>query len=136
MALQLEFEGIRCFATPQVAQLRPLTLLVGENSSGETTFLALCQAAAAIVRGSRPISFNDPPFLLGAYDQIASYRGGRAGRAKSFYIRVSEPDQAAFVEATFAPQNGQPQLKSWRLSSGSLLGFRQRHGQVAVFRVS
>jgi predicted ATPase len=36
MAVRLQFEGIRCFAEPQDAVIRPITLLVGENSSGKT----------------------------------------------------------------------------------------------------
>jgi predicted ATPase len=41
MALRLQFEGIRCFPAPQDAAIRPITLLVGENSSGKSTFLAI-----------------------------------------------------------------------------------------------
>ena len=35
------FEGIRCFASRQEVPLAPLTVLVGENSSGKSTALAL-----------------------------------------------------------------------------------------------
>jgi len=82
MAVRLQFEGIRCFSEPQDAIVRPLTLLVGENSSGKSTFLALCQIASKIIKGwGQFFPFNQQPFLLGAYDQIASHRNGR-GRAK------------------------------------------------------
>jgi hypothetical protein len=124
MVARLQFEGIRCFFTPQDAIIRPVTLLVGENSSGKTTFLALCQIASSITQGfDQELPFNDPPFLLGAYDQIASYRGGRAGRAKSFSITVSVDDdsQEASIRAEFVSRNGQPSLHVWRLTVGSLL---------------
>ncbi len=39
MAVRLQFEGIRCFVKPQSAVIRPLTLLVGENSSGKFNVL-------------------------------------------------------------------------------------------------
>ena len=39
MHVRLKFEGIRCFSSAQDAIVRPLTLLVGENSSGKSTFL-------------------------------------------------------------------------------------------------
>jgi predicted ATPase len=72
MSVKLIFEGIRCFATRQEAVLRPLTLLVGENSSGKSTFLALCRIARSIAQGfDFPAVFNEPPFLLGAYDRAA-----------------------------------------------------------------
>jgi hypothetical protein len=124
MSVRLQFEGIRCFSEPQEAVIRPLTLLVGENSSGKTTFLALCQIASSITRGfAREFPFNQPPFLLGAYDQIASYRGGRAGRAKSFSIAVSvgEGEPRGSIRAEFVSQGGQPALREWRLTSGELV---------------
>lgn len=136
MAIRLQFEDVRCFFTRQEAIIRSITLLVGENSSGKSTFLALCQIAASIVEGfDREILFNEPPFLLGAYDQIASYRGGRAGRARSFSVAVSANDDRArsgCVEATFVSERGQPMLRSWRLSAGPLMLEVKRSGTATV----
>jgi predicted ATPase len=121
MAVHLQFEGIRCFIEPQDVAIRPITLLVGENSSGKSTFLALCQIAYALAQGTdRALPFNEPPFLLGAYDQIASYRGGRAGRARSFSLTISldggpEPQS---LRGEFISWNGQPWLDVWRLTAG------------------
>jgi predicted ATPase len=87
MAVRLQFEGIRCFSEPQDVVICPITLLVGENSSGKTTFLALYRIAHAIANGLvRNPLFNEDPFWLGAYEQIASHRAGRNGRAKSFSL--------------------------------------------------
>ena len=85
MALRLQFEGIRCFYEPQDVVTRPITLLVGENSSGKTTFLAVCRLLQAMIEGPlNSLPFNESPFWLGAYDQIASSRRGRSGGAGSF----------------------------------------------------
>jgi len=134
MVLRLQIEGIRCFVTRQETVVRPLTLLVGENSSGKSTFLALCRMAPSIVEGfARKILFNEPPFLLGAYDQIASYRGGRAGVAKSFSVSMSveeEEGRSGSIEATFAPEHGQPSLQSWRLSAGDVSFEVRRSGDA------
>jgi hypothetical protein len=123
MAVRLQFEGIRCFAEPQDAVIRPITLLVGENSSGKTTFLALYRIADAIATGSvRNPPFNADPFWLGAYDQIASYRGGRIGRAKSFSLTISVADEAGrcSLRAEYLSRNGQPSPRAWRLEAGGL----------------
>lgn len=121
MGVRLQFEGIRCFSTPQDAVIRPLTLLVGENSSGKTTFLALCRIAHAIAQGPvRHLPFNEPPFLLGAYDQIASHRAGRHGHVKRFSLTISADTGAQSVRAEFVPKNGQPSLHVLRLTAGSL----------------
>ena len=121
MTVWLQFEGIRCFSTPQSARIRPLTILVGENSSGKSTFLALCQIASALAGGTKELPFNQAPFLLGAYDQIASWRGGRAGRAKSFSVGLSltEDRRGGTFVAEFFPEAGQPSLCKWSLRKGN-----------------
>src|SRR5271157_3522739 len=123
MTVRIRFEGIRCFSEPQEAVIRPITLLVGENSSGKTTFLALCQIAHAIAQGETgDLPFNKPPFSLGAFDQIASYRGGRAGRARSFSlaIEVNNNNGPRSIRQEFVSKNGQPSLHVWRLTAGNL----------------
>jgi len=82
----LRIRNVRCFTNPKSVPLAPLTLLVGENSTGKSTFLALVRLAWDIAHGRGQLDFNEQPFLLGAFDQIANYRGGRAGRAKFFEI--------------------------------------------------
>jgi len=124
MSVRLQFEGIRCFSEAQDAIVRPLTLLVGENGSGKSTFLALCQIASSISDSydeEFPCDFNEPPFLLGAFEQIASYRGGRAGRSKSFSIAVSvdDGDRSGSIRADFMSKSGQPSLRAWRLAVGN-----------------
>ena len=41
---ELSVQNFRCFRGPQAARLAPLTLLVGENSTGKTSFLAAVTA--------------------------------------------------------------------------------------------
>src|ERR1019366_7444848 len=124
MAVRLQFEGIRCFAEPQDAVIRPITLLVGENSSGKTTFLALCRIAYAIANGMRTAPlFNEYPFWLGAYDQIATHRGGRRGSAESFSVTIRLGDGAGLssLHYEYASQGGQPVESIWRLESVGLV---------------
>lgn len=115
MSVRLQFQGIRCFPTKQDAVIRPLTLLVGENSSGKSTFLALCRDASSIILGLTGVtSFNEPPFLLGAYDQIASNRNGHP--AESFTITFVV-DACGAIEARFVSRGGQPTLVLWTLET-------------------
>ena len=83
--------NFRCFSTPGVVPLRPLTLLIGENSTGKTSFLAAVRLAADISLPGWVIDFNEPPFQLGSFNEIAHYRGGRAGRAQTFSITTETP---------------------------------------------
>jgi len=63
-------------------------LLIGENSSGKSTFLAAMRILIEVLYGSSRPSFNEEPFLLGSFEQIAHAGKGRRGRSKSFQIGV------------------------------------------------
>ena len=64
--------------------MAPLTLLVGENSTGKTSFLAMIRALWDVAYGARIPDFKEDPYDLGSFDEIAHHRGSRAGRAKTF----------------------------------------------------
>lgn len=71
-------EDVRCFKGPQEVRIRPLTFLVGENSTGKTTVLACMQALADYMRGDASvgpwghsaISFNQHPYEMGSFQDI------------------------------------------------------------------
>lgn len=118
--------GVRSFREECSIPLAKLTLLVGENSSGKTTLLAAARLAWDILSLTEP-RFNEAPFLLGSYDSIAHFHGGRGKRAKSFVIGGSiEPprfrsdkhrDDIHF-HATFHASRGQPTMENWSVSQG------------------
>src|SRR5262245_61011713 len=68
----INIENVRCFQGKYDVPLAPLTLLVGENSTGKSTFLAIISAMTG--KKGFPISteFNAPPYDLGGYDTIAA----------------------------------------------------------------
>ncbi len=82
---QVIIQNVRCFHDRKAVPLRPITLLLGENSTGKSTFLALTRIAWHIFRGSTPPNFNDDPFHLGSYDQIASIPRNQ-GTPPEFFI--------------------------------------------------
>src|SRR5262245_58701613 len=110
------FENIRCFRERQEARLAPLTLLVGENSTGKSTFLALVRLAWSLIeRGTTP-DFNEEPFLLGASEQIVRRNGRRGDDGFSLGLVY----RAARVEARarFQDKQGQPDLVHWAATIG------------------
>ena len=80
----ITLENFRCFRDEQRVRLTPLTLLVGENSTGKTSFMALVRALWNAAYGGMAPDFKEAPYDLGSFDEIAHYRGGRAGRAPEF----------------------------------------------------
>jgi energy-coupling factor transporter ATP-binding protein EcfA2 len=114
--INIIIENIRTLSGRHIIPIKPLTILTGENSSGKSSFLAslatICDPEAYPFRPG----FNVPPYNLGNYETIATYRGGRAGRAKSFTLGYSLPqkssrrEMATHVEATYKSSEGEPVL--------------------------
>jgi predicted ATPase len=112
----LSLEGVRCFGERQDLPIRPVTLLVGENSTGKSTVLAMVRAAWDIAFRHMEPDFNEEPFDLGGYDAIAYYHGGQGKRAHEF--RVGARIQDANITGTFVEQAGQPSLAVWEHERG------------------
>ena len=66
---QFTMEEVRCFAERQTLEIRPLTFLVGENSTGKTTALACFHILADYLRNSR-LDFNADPYSMGIFKDI------------------------------------------------------------------
>ena len=79
MKINAEFiiENVRCFRDRLRVPLRPITFLVGENSTGKTTFLGCYNALRNLwsgiqMGGSDGNIFNQGPFSMGAYGDIVA----------------------------------------------------------------
>ena len=81
---EITLKNFRCFREEQTARLAPLTLLVGENSTGKTSFMAMIRALWDVAYRRTDLDFKEEPYDLGSFDEIAHHRGGRGGRATNF----------------------------------------------------
>ncbi len=124
----VNIRGIRCFRETQEAAIRPLTVLVGENSTGKTTFLASIRLAWDLAYFTLEPDWNEEPFRLGSYDDLASYRGGKAGRVKSIeigfstlfrrgiYSHESPSDEAGSISMVLTKSGAEPRISSCKIS--------------------
>lgn len=116
----------RGFAETGEVPLKPLTILVGENSAGKSSFLAAVRLAWDISHPYRTkrLDFNEAPFGLGAFNQIAHFRGGKAGRAREFTIGGSlstgGPLGDIRLEATFSSAGSTVAISQQRFTSNDL----------------
>ncbi|HUT31997.1 MAG TPA: DUF3696 domain-containing protein [Planctomycetota bacterium] len=117
----LIIEGVRCFSERQTVRLRPITLLTGENSTGKSTVLALARIAWHLWQGNTVPDFNEEPFILGAYDDLATCRGRGNGRVASFAVgaefRLPSTAQRVRVSGQFVKKDAQPTLSEWLLET-------------------
>ena len=70
---ELSLRDVRCFGEAQTAKLGRITLLVGENSTGKSTFLG-CYRVFATLTSMWELEdrnyFDDSPFRMGSFDTI------------------------------------------------------------------
>ena len=134
---EITLRDYRCFHGTQTARLAPLTLVVGENSTGKTSFMAMIRALWEIAYNGTVPDFKEEPYDLGSFVEIAHHRGGRGGRAESFEAgfcisddKTPSGDGYSF-NVTFAPRGTAPTpvvRKIWNKQTSVTV--EQRNGSV------
>ena len=140
---ELILQDVRCFEGEQRSQLRPITLLVGENSTGKTTYLGCYAALHRMLSDWHRINepdFNEAPFAMGSFGDIVRSRRGRGGRVNEFklgFTLETWPSGLSCGElvATFRESGSQPVVSSLRLGFGDDLFLelqRTEDGRIAL----
>ena len=111
---QFSIEEVRCFAERQNLEIRPLTFLVGENSTGKSTTLGCFQALADYLNlENRGIDFNRAPYAMGIFRNIV-----RNSRKKDkvfklgFTFRGGKEDVEWVVEFAEKTRGFEPSINS------------------------
>jgi len=132
---ELLVENVRCFHGCHTIEIRPLTLLVGENSTGKTSLLAALASFAGSGELKFPYTpnFNIPPFQMGRFEDIATYRGGAGGREEGFGIGVADdagdrsPDAYPYsLLGRYMNDNGRPTLREFAMRIPPLFIYMRR----------
>lgn len=134
---KIRLRDFRCFREQQAARLAPLTLLVGENSTGKTSFLAAVQAVWDAAHGSGAPDFRKAPFDLGAFPEIVHSRGGHANSPGSFAIGFTELIlKKRFLDfgVTFEPRDAAPTPATTEWRDGAMVvGYHRAQGENARY---
>ena len=126
--------NVRCFAEEQRVPIRPITLLVGANSTGKTTFLGGYRVlhnltASPFLDGNGlycpSTSFNDEPFCMGAFRDIVNH-GILKRPAPSFQLGAKLPFWAMAQEHKKAGKTRQNvATKKWRGKLDLIYSFQE-----------
>ena len=120
--------NFRCFGDEQTARLAPITLLVGQNSTGKTSLMAMIRALWDAAYDDNVPNFKDPPYDLGSFDEILYKSGSRGPRPQSFSASCDvtasepsdeEPDATYCLEVEFTAEHATPFPRRRRLSQGA-----------------
>ena len=131
-------ENVRCFHGNQRADIRPVTLLVGENSTGKTSFLGSYRALLQIMRRRIPFftgsvmrdnpNFNLEPFQMGAFRDIVRTKRRKSGELDTFVLGcgVNKGDKKYDIVLTFVEKGSEPTISSlcFKFSSKSYLNIK------------
>ena len=123
--------------------MAPLTLLVGENSTGKTSFLAMVRALREVAFESTIPDFREPPFDLGTFSEIVhnrvrggaeSFEGGFGGDTFPTPFMSNRPADEPFTFAvSFESRNGVPYPTKRLISAGDgLLEVNQDSMRIVV----
>ena len=117
-------ENVRCFHGNQRADIRPVTLLVGENSTGKTSFLGSYRVllqimdrreffSRGLVMRDNP-NFNLEPFQMGAFRDIVRTKRRKSGELDTFVLGcgVNKGDKKYDVVLTFVEKGSEPAISS------------------------
>ena len=110
---RITLQNYRCFREKQSARLAPLTFLVGENSTGKTSFLALLRALWQVALLDDIPDFRHPPYDLGAFQDIVNQNGVRSYASDSFdadfeYALSLDSSDSINYHVTFKDRGGYP----------------------------
>ncbi len=113
----LNVENIRCFFDKHELMIKPITVIIGENSTGKTTILALINCIKDIMLGiDNTDLFNKVPFNLGSYHQIASRIDNAEAKMFSVGINKVVGNLKYSVRAEFKQSDNNYKLKRWTFS--------------------
>ena len=118
-------ENFRCFGDQQTVPLAPLTLLVGPNSTGKTSFMALIRAMWDVAFRSQVPNFMEEPYNLGSFQDIAHRRGDSSEQAVEFGAGFEHSsfrlgDHPISFSAVFENRAGTPFPTKRTISHGGL----------------
>src|SRR5271166_3262785 len=111
--INVQFLNFRCFTRSAPVEIRPITLLIGENSTGKTSFLAGLRFIFEGFSGGTQNIFNKEPFFLGGFEEIAHRRGTRRP-AEQFEMTVNNPEDKTSHHFTFTKGAPQPELATYK----------------------
>ena len=141
-------EDVRCFAGRQEFNIRPLTFLVGENSTGKSTVLGCFDALLRFATTRRPyadLDFNVQPYQMGVFaDIVRRTRPGKKNFRLGFEFRPENKNENIEYVLTLAEKEkgSEPVVQEQKLAGCNseimFLGGKQeeveRSGQRPEFR--
>ena len=143
---ELILQDVRCFQGEQRGRIKPITLLVGENSTGKTAFLGCYSVLHQLFSDFWEIAAQNPdlnkdPFSMGSFQDIANSRRGAKSRVKQFKLGLEFPSPTSEISlpysliVTFTEAGSQANISSMRFQFKEQLFFelnQNKSGNITI----
>ncbi len=118
---------VRCFADENEFNIRPITFLVGENSTGKSTLLGCIQALNNSLEYRRgfgsDINFNSEPYQMGTfYDIVRRSNPKKKDFGLGFRYEIEGKQLELFLTLMEEDKRSEPAVSSvsWKFESGQI----------------
>ena len=137
---KLTIKNVRCFAKEQYFDIRPLTFLVGENSTGKTTVISCFSIIYdCISRGGwYTPDFNKDPYSMGSFVDIARKSNGKNSHQKaSFELGITHDASNLKYKFHFKKQDkvAEPILNQAAINFEDVTFFSEKKGQKIIYMI-
>lgn len=115
MVKKIGFKNYKSFKERQTLELKPITILIGKNSSGKSAITKLASLIEQSLSGQHeaPVKWNNNAngVELGAEFEDLIY-----GRSKTGKLEIEIEDENEKLELIIGTEKGEPQIFSWKLN--------------------
>ena len=115
--MNILLENFRCFAGKHSINVTPLTLLVGENSAGKSTFLAALSVISDFSSYPGKPRFDMPPYNLGGFDTIVTHSNKGITFSLGFEVQTDTNTKNLRIIASYSADLGQATLCTFSIES-------------------
>lgn len=136
-------KNVRCFEGEQKFEIRPLTFLIGENSTGKTTTLGCFHTLFDLFKIKSYFDFNEPPYELGSFDTIvrrtiSNSRNTELSHGKVFELGFTCTDPKVEYMVCFAKQgkSAEPKVNHIKINLKGMKAHVDFTGQKFVYNIS
>ena len=138
---KLTIKNVRCFAEEQHFDIRPLTFLVGENSTGKTTVMSCFSIIYdCISRGGwYTPDFNKDPYSMGSFVDITRKSNGKNSQQKtSFELGIIHDASDIKYNLHFKKQDkvAEPILSQVNIDFKGMTFFSEEKGQKVIYTIN
>ena len=130
MTMEVSFKNFRCYKDTGLLKLKKITLIVGENSSVKTSFLAGINHISGLIQNN-DTDLNTPPFELGSFQNIYHNKNNKSVKNRFEY---EYQEGSNLCRWGFGDDEGEPSVITYKVeNSKTNASLNIKHNPFSIF---